>query len=111
MNNKSYKFLMISVGGIIGLMIIGMVIALFSISNPNEIKNFNLIDDWMYYRISFYCLVVIFWRPISWFLLNYCTQQDREFVGSDLKNLVNLRLKIIALFTFVEIVIIQQIGL
>lgn len=119
--NKRSKFIFISVGGLVAMMVIGMLISVFMGISPEEIKQANLIDKWVWYRVAFYILTVLLWKSICIYLtrprFNLSSISDEELIvyeknrEKDLRYLVSQRWKIVALFAFFEIVIIQQFGL
>lgn len=119
--NKRSKFVFISVGGLVALMVIGMLIGVFVDVSPEEIKEVNLIDKWVWYRVAFYILTVLLWKSICVYLtrprFNLSSISDKDLTEyknnreKDLRYMVSQRWKIVALFAFFEIVIIQQFGL
>lgn len=119
--NKSSKFVFISVGGLVALMVVGMLISVFMDVSPEEIKEANLIDKWMWYRVAFYIFIISLWKSICVYLtrarfnLSSITDEDlteyKKNREKDLRFLVSQRWKIVVLFAFFEIVIIQQFGL
>lgn len=119
--NKTGKFLVISVGGLLALMITGMLVSVFIDVRPEEIKSRNLIDEWMWYRITFYLLVVVLWKLICTYLtrprfdVKECAEKElAEFAKNrekDMKYLMKQWWKVALMFAFFEVVIIQQFGL
>lgn len=116
------KYALIGVGGLIGLMVIGMVIAAI-FSSPEEVKGVNLIAEWMWYRVGFYVVVLLAWTPICQFITRprpspedeeFTAEEKEEFLkdrAADIEYLKTLRWKVALLFVFFEFVIIQQFGL
>ena len=51
--SKTRKFLMVSVGGVAGLMIIGMIVAALTDTSAEEVKSLNLIAELAWYRVAF----------------------------------------------------------
>lgn len=119
--NKIVKFCLICVGGVIGLIVIAMIVAALTGANPQEVKELDLIREWMWYRIGAYGLILIAWPWLSRLLISpkksnsELSDQDAEKIAKkreqDSAVLVRSWWKVAALFAFFEIVIIQQFGL
>jgi len=115
------KFLLISVGGLIMLMVFGMIIAAVLRVSPEEVRSVNLIEDWMYYRISFYVAVVLGWTPMCHWITrprnitaDSTEEEQREIHRKGQEDMASFKAlwwKIAAIFVFFEIVVIQQFGL
>lgn len=116
------KYALIGVGGLVGLMVIGMIVAAF-FSTPEEVKGINLIADWVWYRFGFYAAVLLGWTQICNFItrpriplddLDITFEEKEELLNSrtkDIEYLKTLRWKVALVFAFFEFVIIQQFGL
>jgi hypothetical protein len=115
------KFVSITVGGLVAMMVLGMIgAAMFNIK-PQEVKALNLITDWFWYRLAFYCFFMLSWIP----LCNYVTRPKKKTVdvSEQIKakaeekrirafNYMKKQWWKLALFlVFFEIVIIRQFGL
>lgn len=119
--NRAGQFIMVSLGGLVGLMILGMIISLVMEATPSQVREINLIEKWFWYRCAFYACVIACWTQIS----IYMTRPPRmSFGGSEEdarriearrekdRDLVKAqRWKVALLFVFFEVVIIQQFGL
>lgn len=115
------KFFVISVGGLLALMVLGMIFSAIFDVKPDEIKGVDLIGGWMWYRIGFYVVVVAAWTPICWFITrprfnpDELSDEDRaEYENKrerDIQYLKSQWWKMALMFAFFEAVIIQQFGL
>lgn len=115
------KFFLISVGGLVALMVLGMVVGVIFNTDPKEIKSIDLIREWMWYRIGFYVIVVAGWEYICRFMTRQrhadpdnTPEENQEILlkrENDIQYLKSQRWKIVLLMAFFEIVIIQQFGL
>lgn len=119
--NKLVKFCAISLGGLLALMVIAMIVAAVTGANPQEVKDLDLIREWMWYRIGAYALILLAWSPVSR-LLTLPKTSKAEMSNQDFEKIEQKReqdrtvivrswWKVAALFAFFEIVIIQQFGL
>ena len=118
---KIRKFLLISFGGLIALMVLGMLFTVITGTRPEEVSEMNLIVEWKWYRVVLYVLVVICWPWIA----RLSTQphasaadqsdNDREKLlhkhEKDYRYMKSQWWKIALLLLFVEVVIIRQFGL
>lgn len=120
MKNVS-KFIFVSVGGLMAMMVMGMIFsAIFGIRS-DEIKSLDLIDAWMWYRVAFYVLAIASWSPLSRYLtrtrrkLEFSSREEEEDHAQkqerDFQYLASQWWKVALTFVFVEVVIIQQFGL
>jgi len=115
------KFTVISIGGLLALMVVGMSISAIFGVKPQEIKEVDLIGDWMIYRIGFYIFVLLLWTPFCRFVtrprfdLSELNNEDFEiFKRKREKSFNHFKSqwwKLALLLTFFEVVIIQQFGL
>jgi predicted nucleic acid-binding Zn ribbon protein len=117
---KTKKFLLISMGGLVALMMLGMIFSIVTDTRPEEVSSMNLISEWKWYRVTLYLLIVGSW---PW-LVRYATrppameewesETDRELMlqkhRDDYKNMKAQWWKIALLLAFIEVVMIQQFG-
>lgn len=115
------KFMVISIGGLMALMVIAMLVVAVTGANPEKVKEYNIIQDWVWYRIGAYAAIVATWPLLSRLLTRpkgntkgmseadiHKTEEKRE---RDRSVIAKAWWKVAALFAFFEIVIIQQFGL
>lgn len=118
--SKTRKFLMVSVGGVAGLVIIGMIVAALTDTSAEEVKSLNLIAELTWYRVAFFVAIVAAWPAIS----RYATRlpelgdlPEEKRLALEGKHAADFRFmrsqwwKLALLLAFVEIVLIQQFGL
>lgn len=109
------KMLLISGGGIVVLMVVGMAVSFFLGKTPEQIKEYDLIQDWLIYRIIFYLLIVILWGKISVWIARYVLRGEEnnnlEKEEGISAAVFKKRWHVLALFVFFELVIVQQAGL
>jgi hypothetical protein len=116
--NRTRKFLLISVGGLIALMLVGMVISVFTETSAEELSTLNLISEWKWYRMAMYAALVGCWPLIS----RWATRAGQGANGSESEEILGKRYadylhmcsqwwKIVLLLIFIELVLIQQLGL
>ncbi|MBL4761087.1 MAG: hypothetical protein JKY93_00130 [Gammaproteobacteria bacterium] len=120
MRKRLVTFTLISIGGLFGLLIIAIMISLIFAVQPEEIKQINLIIDWMWYRIGFYLLVILMWFPLcvlstrSRIKLSELDAQALEAFNKnrekELSYLKSQWFKVVIFLVFFEVVIIQQFG-
>lgn len=119
--NRAGRFLSIGVGGLLGLMLLGMIMSEVMDVSPNEIREVNLIHDWFWYRLTFYAVAVLCWTRIARFMTRPSHSQAAHSVEDEIKFqqrrekdflLVKAqRWKLILMFAFFEVVVIQQFGI
>lgn len=115
------KFFVISVGGLLALMVLGMIFSAIFDVKPDEIKGVDLIGGWMWYRIGFYVTVMAAWTPIFRFITRprfnpgELSDEDQarytEKRERDVQYLKSQWWKVVLMLAFFEVVIIQQFGL
>lgn len=115
------KFVVISVGGLLALMVLAMLFSAKFHVEPSEIKGIDLIGGWMWYRIGFYVIVITAWAPISRFMtrpranLKALSEEELEVFTRkrerDVRYMKSQWWKVAFLLVFFEVVIIQQFGL
>jgi len=115
------KFIAISVGSLLIFMVLGMIFSAVFDVKPDEIKGVDLIGDWMWYRITFYVIVIAAWSPICWFLTrpkfnpDKLSAEDRQEYEkkrkSDVSYMKSQWWKAALMLAFFEVVIIQQFGM
>lgn len=114
------RFITISVGGLLVLMMAGMIIGVALDVEPRTIKEFDLVQDWLLYRLGLYVALIIGWpslcRYVTWRIdLEGMTDDEIEERNKkrerDIKYLSSKWWKIAVLLVFFEVVIIQQFGL
>lgn len=121
MANRLGRFALYAGGGIFLLMVLGMIVSVSFGLTPEQISSVNSIDNWMYFRLSMYLLVVACWVPICRWLTHKKLKRD-DLSEEDLLKLVQKReddiaflktywWKVALLFAFFELVFIQQMGL
>lgn len=119
------KFLFVSVGGLMLLMLLGVVSSVMLDYKPEEIKEINLIEEWELYRVFFYISLILLWVPICKYITKPKAVIDEEQSDEEKKNAAELRekqkkdfeylksswWKLALLLIFFELVIVQQLGL
>lgn len=122
MMNQFSKFAFISGGGLALLMVIGLIISRIFNLGPDEVRSLNVVEDWMFYRLLMYALIVIFWVPICrWLTFGVMKQTDLDLSDAELEQkrakreedvafLKGYWWKIALMFAFFELVFIQQLG-
>lgn len=115
------RFVSITVGGMVAMMVLGMIWAAIFDVKPQDIKALDLITDWFWYRLAFYCVFMLLWIP----LCNYITRpkhksdnargvdknKEEEKRNRAFTYLKNQWWKLALFLIFFEVVIIQQFGL
>lgn len=119
------KFLLMSIGGLMLLMLIGVIAGSMLDYQPEEIKSINLIDEWQYYRIGFYALLMALWIPTCRYITRPKITKEEEQTDEERKKEAELRKKqardfaylksswwkVTLLLMFFELVIVQQFGI
>lgn len=115
------RFVMICVGGMIGLMVLGMILSAILGVRSEHIKEVDLIESMMPYRIAFFFLVVALWPVICRLMtrpkltsLGVTDEEQAEMAAKRERDIVTLKAqwwKVGMFFLFFEVVIIQQFGL
>ena len=113
--SSTKKFYLISLGGLIGMLVLGMILApLFS--TPEEINKIELSATWLWFRLAFYVVVILAWEPICNFMTkksNTASENKKEVNekrANDIKYLISIRWKVAFILIFFEVVIIHQFG-
>lgn len=121
MNKSINKFLFISVGGLVALMVIGMLMAVVLNTSIEQVRGVDLIEDWMVYRLGIYAVLFLCWNPICHWITRprldkkeVCEEEQQLFEQKRQKDIVSLqklRWKLVGVLAFFEVVVIQQFGL
>lgn len=121
MNRSINKFLFISVGGLVALMVMGMLIAVILNTSIEQVRGVNLIEEWMVYRLGIYVVLFLCWNLICHWITRprldkreACEEEQQLFEQkrqNDLVSLKRLRWKLVGVLAFFEVVVIQQFGL
>ena len=115
------RFFIQSVGVIVALMVAGMLMSIVFRVEPEQLRKTNLINDWQWYRVGFYAMIVVCWPLICKFLtrprinlklldpgelerFNDNRKQDMQYIKSQWW-------KVILLIIFFELIVIHQMGL
>lgn len=111
---KFAKMFLITGGGLIALLVGGMTLSVLFGHSPDQIREVNLIRDWLYYRAIFYILVVLSWTYLSKKLAAFICSKNKELPEESYEELAlkieKRRFHVAAMFLFFELVIVQQLG-
>ncbi|WP_444928281.1 hypothetical protein ACJJI4_23925 (plasmid) [Microbulbifer sp. TRSA002] len=111
---KLAKMFLITGGGLIALLVGGMIISALSGHSPQQIRELNLIREWLWFRVIFYVLVILFWTYLSKKLAAYICSKNKELPEGSCEELAlkinKRRFHVAAMFLFFELIIVQQLG-
>lgn len=111
---KFTKMFLITGGGLIALLVGGIILSVLFGQSQEQIREVNLIRDWLYYRAIFYALVVLSWAYLSKKLAAFICSKNTELSEESYEELVSKiekrRFHVAAMFLFFELVIVQQLG-